>query len=184
MAKKDHYITPEALQIMQQFPELFGRGPWTTNKTLLGWGFSCGYGWYSIIERLCVNLAEIVREDHLDKFRVSQVKEKLGGLRFYVRHGNDRTGARILEAVGRLPLRLGDHALLQALLLLHLVLQANGPDEHATVSAALFDLTEASADRVPPTVYASLQRALKDVEEGYFPTVHPASDGTAAAPGF
>lgn len=94
---KDH-ITPEALRIMRRFPELFGPGPWTTRKTSLGWGFSCGEGWYPIIERLCTDLAEIVRQDRLTTFRVSQVKEKLGSLRFYVRGGNDRTRARILEA--------------------------------------------------------------------------------------
>ena len=82
-----------------------------------------------------------------------------------------------------MPDRLGDHAILQALLLLHVILQANGQDEHATVSAALYDLTAANVDRVPPKVYALLQRALRDVEEGYFPTVHPASSGPETASG-
>lgn len=84
----------------------------------------------------------------------------------------------------RLPLRLGDHVLVQAFLLLHLVLQANGEDEHATVCAALYDLTEASADRVPPKIYALLRRAFKDVDEGYFPTVYPAADDCGLAPRF
>ncbi|GHE06456.1 hypothetical protein GCM10008024_40860 [Allgaiera indica] len=99
MDERESYVTPEALQIMRRFPALFSTGPWTTSKTLLGWGFSCGLGWYPIIERLSTDLSEIVREDQLSWFQVSQVKQKFGELRFYVRGGNNRTAARIREAV-------------------------------------------------------------------------------------
>jgi hypothetical protein len=73
----------------------------------------------------------------------------------------------------RAPLRLGDAVLLQARMLVHLVTQMNDAEDHATIAAALCDLTQAAADRVPPTVHALLERALTDVADGYTPTVYP-----------
>ncbi|WP_411352972.1 hypothetical protein PNH50_19135 (plasmid) [Leisingera aquaemixtae] len=98
MTDKDHYITDEALRIMERFPEVYGRPPWSVKKTSLAWGFSCGDGWYPLIARLSADLAAIVREDGLTRFRAQQVKQKLGGLRFYARGGNDRTTGRIAQA--------------------------------------------------------------------------------------
>ncbi len=72
-----------------------------------------------------------------------------------------------------LPVRTGDHVLLQARMLVHLALQMNGEEDHATIAAALYDLTQAAADRVPPRVHFLLERALNDVADGHFPTVHP-----------
>ena len=55
-------------------------------------GFHCGYGWWPVLDKLC---ADITRElengpdELLAEFRVDQIKEKFGGLRFYVSVGND-----------------------------------------------------------------------------------------------
>ena len=62
-------------------------------------GFLCGPGWYPLIERLSADLAVIIREDGLRRFRVLQVKEKFGGLRFYVKGGNERALTRIVKAM-------------------------------------------------------------------------------------
>jgi hypothetical protein len=58
------------------------------------WGFTCGDGWYTLINTLCNNI-----QNHLDwknrdgevvaQVVVEQVKEKYGTLRFYYRGGDD-----------------------------------------------------------------------------------------------
>jgi len=45
------------------------------------YGFSCDDGWFDLIKELCVELDNL---DLGEEFEVGQVKEKFGGLRFYV----------------------------------------------------------------------------------------------------
>jgi len=54
-------------------------------------GFECGDGWSDLLYRLCERLEPLVRKlnatlDPRERFEVLQVKQKLGGLRFYVSH--------------------------------------------------------------------------------------------------
>lgn len=98
MSDDDENIEGGALRIMRAYPTLYGRGPWSKHGKLLAFGFLCGPGWYPLLERLSSDLSQIVREDALKNFRVVQVKEKFGELRFYAKHGNERTGARIASA--------------------------------------------------------------------------------------
>lgn len=97
MDRKEHYISPAAMDILERHPTLFGYGPWTLDTTPLGWGFTCGEGWYPILDRLFADLAVIAREEAL-KLEIQQVKEKLGGLRVYVRGGTARVQQRIAQA--------------------------------------------------------------------------------------
>ncbi len=61
-------------------------------KTRMVDGFGNGDGWFEIIWRLCCHLeplvAEMERSTHC-RFEVLQVKEKFGGLRFYVSQHTD-----------------------------------------------------------------------------------------------
>ena len=98
MERKEHYISDEAMDIIRRYPGVFGRGPWTLDRTLLGWGFTCGQGWYPILDRLFADMQKIAQEDAPLKLEVHQVKEKFGGLRVYVRGGNGRIQDRIAQA--------------------------------------------------------------------------------------
>ncbi len=51
----------------------------------LSYGFECGDGWNELIWRLCEDIEKL---NPGEKFRVFQVKEKFGGLRFYVSETN------------------------------------------------------------------------------------------------
>lgn len=61
-------------------------------RNLTCYGFECGSGWFQLIYQLSVAIEDIAREiknegtseDHLPL--VVQVKEKFGGLRFYMDH--------------------------------------------------------------------------------------------------
>jgi hypothetical protein len=63
-------------------------------------GFEHGDGWFEILWRLCVDLEPLVTEMERAsgrKFEVLQVKEKFGGLRFYV---NCRRNEAIRQRIG------------------------------------------------------------------------------------
>lgn len=47
--------------------------------------YSVGKGWYKIVHKLCKDIAKID-----PKVEVSCIKEKFGGLRFYIMGGNDK----------------------------------------------------------------------------------------------
>ena len=48
------------------------------------WGFECNDGWFSLIESLCRTVKR-----YEGKVQIIQVKEKFGGLRFYVSGGDE-----------------------------------------------------------------------------------------------
>jgi hypothetical protein len=67
----------------------------------MSFGFQHGDGRFDILWRLCEELEPLVAE--LEKqtgqqFEVLQVKEKFGGLRFYVNHSTDAISQRIRTA--------------------------------------------------------------------------------------
>ncbi|MFH5774396.1 hypothetical protein ACHFJ0_09080 [Paracoccus sp. NGMCC 1.201697] len=95
----DDYLDPEVLRIMRAWPAVYGPGPWSDGNSMLRDGFLCGPGWYPLIARLSADLAVIIGQDGLTRFRVVQVKEKFASLRFYVKGGNERILTRIAEAM-------------------------------------------------------------------------------------
>lgn len=96
-------------KLCDAYPKLFRDRHGDPAKTCMVWGFDVGDGWYSLIESICKYLmadvnrlkarieAQYYSEEDRNKFRqqlveaeknipvVVQVKEKFGGLRFYVR---------------------------------------------------------------------------------------------------
>ena len=99
-------------RLCEDFPELFAQRHGPPEETAMGRGFECQDGWYPLIRTLCETLCL-----HLDEqpgqgsIRVVQVKEKLGGLRFRVRGGDEyvrgaidlaeRMSYRLCEVCGR-----------------------------------------------------------------------------------
>lgn len=65
--------------------------PWS--ETPVWRSIDCGYGWYGLINKLNQDLLEIDSE-----YRVSQVKEKFGGLRYYTENTSKEMNNRIYEA--------------------------------------------------------------------------------------
>jgi hypothetical protein len=57
--------------------------------------FECNEGWYPLIQKLIEDLIQL----GWDK-QVTQVKEKFGGLRFYINEGFDEVHTRITKAEG------------------------------------------------------------------------------------
>lgn len=78
-------------QLVKKYRHMFNNLPF---------GIECGPGWYGIIKDLCRKLELHLRADpELKKqFRVLQVKEKYGTLRFYTSVYNTRIEDMITEA--------------------------------------------------------------------------------------
>ena len=75
--------------LVESFPNLYKDRHADMSVTCMCWGFECGDGWFDIIKELSTNLeSEILKEteQNRDMFRASQVKQKLGSLRFYLTH--------------------------------------------------------------------------------------------------
>ncbi len=55
-------------------------------------GIECGKGWYDLLDKLCTKIEkELDKDESLKKdFLVTQIKEKFGGLRFYVGSATDK----------------------------------------------------------------------------------------------
>ena len=66
--------------LVKKYPIIFKDYGGNIRKTCMGWGITCGKGWFLLIDELCSKLS--------DAAVALQVKEKLGGLRFYV-NGTD-----------------------------------------------------------------------------------------------
>lgn len=65
------------LKLVKQYPTLYSKYKGDMRETCMAWGLTCGDGWYEIIDEL---------SSKLEPYGVvaAQVKEKFGGLRFYL----------------------------------------------------------------------------------------------------
>ena len=83
-------------KLYKNYPKIFKQKDLDKTVTAMCWGISCGDGWYTLIDELCGEIQNRVRnvnrnkpkDDHLVCEAV-QVKEKFGGLCFYVLGGDD-----------------------------------------------------------------------------------------------
>jgi len=97
-----------------KYPELFRNRNGSPQNTAMCWGFDCADGWYGLIKSICQFLmsdvnhlkarieSEYYKDEEKDKMRlelieaeknipvVVQVKEKFGGLRFYVHDATEK----------------------------------------------------------------------------------------------
>ena len=96
--------------LSERYPEIFKDHRRGARETPASFGFDCSDGWFDIIDALCKNI-----QDHLThhrarrhmtaeefdeslQVRAVQVKEKFGGLRFYVSGGDEYTRGLIAMA--------------------------------------------------------------------------------------
>lgn len=90
--------------LCRDFPNLFRNRHAKPVKTAFCWGFECGDGWEPLIRELAGKLEPLIAaipEKQRKKYAASQVKEKFGGLRFYLTMGTDEMFALTQEAEER-----------------------------------------------------------------------------------
>ncbi len=100
MPKADPMQKELEQKLAERWPAWFNvRGD--ARYTRMADGFCHGDGWFNILWRLCEDLELLVADFEAQtgqRFEVLQVKEKLGGLRFYVSCRNDAIHKRIAAA--------------------------------------------------------------------------------------
>lgn len=98
-------MSPEKdLLLRQKYPKIF-RSSQYENDAVGIWGLECDDGWFELVDTLCGKIQShiewrsknVQNADELEDLQVvaQQVKEKFGGLRFYVVGGDDITEAFI-----------------------------------------------------------------------------------------
>ena len=91
-------------KLVKAFPLLYEDRNTSMQSTAMCWGFSCDDGWFDIIWNLSSKLEPLIQKLHTERQdieylpRASQVKEKFGGLRFYVTSATDEMDGLIEEA--------------------------------------------------------------------------------------
>jgi len=80
-------------KLVEDFPYLYAGIHGRPMETCMCFGFECGDGWFDLIYNLSKRISESDPE-----VRAVQVKEKFGGLRFYVNAASDDVYAFIQEA--------------------------------------------------------------------------------------
>lgn len=63
--------------------KLFKKYPKLLNRDILMFGTECWNGWYDLLDKLCSDLQSI-NINNTKQIIVTQIKEKFGGLRFYI----------------------------------------------------------------------------------------------------
>ena len=82
-------------KLVEAFPLLYGDRHASSRSTAMCWGFSCNDGWFDIIWDMSSKLEPLLQKFHNEypdlesPPRASQVKEKFGGLRFYMTSATD-----------------------------------------------------------------------------------------------
>lgn len=71
--------------LCQRYPDIFRDRHADMAETGMCWGFSCGDGWFGIIDELCAEITRQVKAGAMPPVVASRVKSKTGYLRFHIR---------------------------------------------------------------------------------------------------
>jgi len=74
--------------LLGRYPKLYEGYYLPMTETCMCWGFECGDGWLKIIDQLSSDITAL-DEKNGSRTVATQVKEKFGGLRFYIESGSD-----------------------------------------------------------------------------------------------
>lgn len=85
-------------KLVEKYPKIFRDRYADMRVTCMCWGFECGDGWYQIIDELCEKIQNHIDTNDVAQVIAVQVKEKFGGLRFYITGGDDYVYDLIDEA--------------------------------------------------------------------------------------
>lgn len=83
-------MSPEKEQeLYAKYPRIFKQQGLSVTKSCMGWGITCGDGWYHLVDRVCQKIEELYSQlpgEYKSEYflTAAQVKQKLGGLRFYI----------------------------------------------------------------------------------------------------
>lgn len=101
-------MTPEKTkELYDKYPLIFAQKDLTIYQSAMPWGLDCSDGWYDLIDTLCSQIQNHIENENINikykkergelpedaplypQIQATQVKEKYGGLRFYVNRYDD-----------------------------------------------------------------------------------------------
>lgn len=85
-------------QLYDRYPLIFQERGLPMADTGMCWGIATGNGWHHLIDGLCAQLQRETDQDGASQIIATQVKEKLGTLRFHTREATERQSAMIALA--------------------------------------------------------------------------------------
>jgi len=83
--------------LFEKYPMLYRGVTRPLTQSLMAFGFECGDGWFKLIDGLSEKLERINVESPDSAIEALQVKEKWGGLRFYV-NGAPQSAYDLIDA--------------------------------------------------------------------------------------
>jgi len=78
--------------LLKTYPKLYVQYYWDKMETCMCWGFDIGEGWFKLIDRLSQRITKL---DPTGQIQAVQVKEKFGGLRFYINGAPPEIAAKL-----------------------------------------------------------------------------------------
>ncbi len=72
--------------LCQRYPGIFCDRHNSAGQTGMCWGFECGDGWFDIINELCAEISAHIAAGEMQAVVATQVKSKVGSLRFYFKN--------------------------------------------------------------------------------------------------
>lgn len=84
-------------KLYDDYPELYRGRDKSMSETAMCFGFDCRDGWFEIIYALSKDLMQLSAEAGIRAPEVVQVKQKFGGLRYYIHGGTREINSRIHE---------------------------------------------------------------------------------------
>ena len=82
-------------KLVEKYPKIFGEVGMSPQESCMAFGIAVGDGWYWLIGQLCKVLQFNTDNNKQPQVVAAQVKEKFGGLRFYISSGTDEQFAAI-----------------------------------------------------------------------------------------
>jgi len=82
-------------KLVKKYPKIFKMVGSTPQQSCMAFGLCVGDGWYWLIDQLCHVLQHNTDQNNQSQVVAAQVKEKFGGLRFYINSGSDEQFAAI-----------------------------------------------------------------------------------------
>jgi len=76
-------------KLIEKYPKIFAECGMTPQESCMAFGIAVGDGWFHLIDQLCESLQYETDKYNGPQVVAAQVKEKFGGLRFYVNSAND-----------------------------------------------------------------------------------------------
>ena len=85
------------MNLIDKYPELFGKPPFDPKETLICFGLEVPRSWIPELEKGLEKISKEVKKTNLKDYRIIQIKEKFGSLSIYDKNGNKKIKEIIKE---------------------------------------------------------------------------------------